>query len=440
MSLHQQRIAILGAGTSGQAAARLAVSGGASWVGVFDSGSAEKLAPVAETLGAEGIAHVFGEAALNPPEQLDLVVVSPGIDVRWPIAQAFVKTGAPLIGEIEFAWQQCDAPVVAITGTNGKTTTTELTAAVLEAGGLRTIAAGNYGHAFSEVVRSGQRYDVVTLEVSSFQLETITTFRPKVSVWMNFAADHLDRYDSIEDYRAAKLRVFENQTDEDFAVVNGAEDLDSLKAEPVTFSAFEGGSDFDYSDGWIRYRQQPLLDFSTVRLHGKHNAENVMAALGTAASLGIDPASVLDTVRNYAPPRHRCEPVGEVNGSLFINDSKATNLHALASSLRGQESPVVLIVGGKEKGLDFSELNELLPGAVSHVLCIGEIANKIATEWGKIIPCATAGSLEEATRLAAAEAFPGQTVLFSPGTSSFDMFSGYVERGDAFRSAVQSLS
>lgn len=440
MNLRGQRIAILGAGASGQAAARLAVADGADWVGVYDSGDPEKLAGVVALLEASGIAHGFGESALSAPDDLNLVVVSPGIDVGWPIAQAFLKSGAPLIGEIEFAWRHCECPVVAITGTNGKTTTTELTAAVLEAGGLRTIAAGNYGHAFSEVILSGQRFDVVTLEISSFQLETITSFRPKVAVWLNFAPDHLDRYDSIQSYRAAKLRVFEFQEADDFAVINAAEPPDSGEAEIVSFSAFGATADFDYREGWIRFRGEPILDFSSVRLHGKHNAENVMAAMAVGICLGIDPRIVLETVRNYAPPSHRCEPVGEVRGSLYINDSKATNLHALASSLRGQEKPVVLIVGGKEKGLDYGEIRELLAGKVSQAVCLGEISGKIARAWEGVVPCACAASMEDAVRLAGNAAAPGQTVLFSPGTSSFDMYSGYAERGDAFRRAVRALN
>lgn len=439
MNLQGQRIAILGAGTSGRAAARLALADGAAWVGVFDTADPEKLAEAAMSLEEAGIAHCFGESALLPPRDLNLVVISPGIDVSSSLAQEFLKTGAPLIGEIEFAWRHCDFPVVAITGTNGKTTTTELTAAVVEAGGLRTIAAGNYGHAFSEVMLSGQRFDVVTLEISSFQLETITSFRPKVAVWLNFAPDHLDRYDSLQSYRAAKLRVFEFQKADDHAVVNAAEAPDSGDAEVMSFSAFGASADYDFHEGWIRFREEPILDFASVRLHGKHNAENVMAALAVGSCLGIDPRGVLETVRQYAPPSHRCEPVGEVDGSLYINDSKATNLHALASSLRGQEHPVVLIVGGKEKGLDYGEIRELLPGKVSHAVCLGEISAKIAEAWGDLISCECAESMEQAVGLANRAAASGQSVLLSPGTSSFDMYSGYAERGDAFREAVRAL-
>lgn len=438
MKHHGKRIAILGAGASGVAAARLAAAGGAAWVGVYDSGDPAKLAPAIEGLRAQGIEAVAGEGALRAPEglDLDLVVVSPGIDTRWPIARAFQAGGAPLIGEIEFAWRHCACPVVAITGTNGKTTTTELTALFLGAGGLRTVAAGNYGLAFSEVMLGGAAYDVIALEVSSFQLETIESFRPRVAVWMNFAPDHMDRYETVDEYLQAKLRIFENQGPDDDAVLNAAEIPEGVGARRVTFSAFGTPADFDLDDGWIRFRGEPVVDFRSTRLRGRHNAENVMAAMAAAHCLGVPFGPMAAAVADYAPPRHRCEWVGEIEGRPFINDSKATNLHALASSLRGQEAPVVLIAGGKNKGLDYGEMRGSLKGSVTHVVCLGEIAEDIAAAWGDEVPCERAGSLEEAVRLAARAAAPGQTVLFSPGTSSFDMFTGYAQRGDAFRDLV----
>ena len=441
MPSSENRIAILGAGTSGIAAARLAAAGGAAWVGVFDSGDPARLSTASEVLEPLGIECHFGDAALEAPEGLDLVVVSPGIDVAWPIAKAFAGTGAPLVGEIEYAFRHCSAPVIGITGTNGKTTTTELTTAVLEAGGLRTVAGGNYGHAFSDIVRSGESYDVVTLEISSFQLETIDRFHPKIAVWMNFAPDHLDRYDSLEAYRAAKLRLFENQGPDDDVIVNAADALEGLAARRTTFSAFGDAADWALEEGWITRGGERVIDYAPVKRHGRHNAENVMAAMAVAAAMNVDVSgdSVLAAVRDYQPPRHRCEPVEEWEGRLFINDSKATNLHALASSLRGQESPVVLIAGGKNKGLDYGEVRDLLPGAVSTAICLGEMAEPIRAAWEATVPCEIASDMEEAVRLAAEASRPGQAVLFSPGTSSFDMYSGYAQRGDAFRDAVRAL-
>ncbi|MEM7013940.1 MAG: UDP-N-acetylmuramoyl-L-alanine--D-glutamate ligase, partial [Verrucomicrobiota bacterium] len=329
----------------------------------------------------------------------------------------------------------------AITGTNGKTTTTEMIDQVFDHTPLRCAAAGNYGVAFSEIVNEGGLYDVISLEVSSFQLEAIDTFKPKVSVWLNFAADHLDRYDSIDDYRAAKLRMFDFQTEDDLAVVK-LEDrqlLGDLKPRVVTFSAFERGGNYEFDGRWILRDGTQVFDFSATKLRGTHNAENVMAALAAAAEFDVDPATVQTALASYTPPAHRCELVREVNGNEFINDSKATNLHALESSLRGQTKPVVLIAGGKEKGLDFGEISPLISEKVSHVVLIGETAEGIAEAWRDAAECIIAKEIDVAVSKAQEVAADGQTILFSPGSSSFDQFSGYVERGDAFKQCVRRL-
>lgn len=434
------QVAILGAGASGVGAARLALSRGESPC-VYDSSPREKLAGVAEALEREGIAFRFGEAALAEAASPDLVVTSPGIDGASAFTRHFTAAGAPLIGEIEYAWRQAGRPAtVGITGTNGKTTTTELTAAVLEGCGIHTVAAGNYGLAYSEVVRGGESFDLVTLELSSFQLETIADYRPAVSVWMNFAADHMDRYASVEDYRIAKERIFLNQRDGDAAVVNALERPSGLPERVITFTAYGGEADFMLVDGHIVFRGQPVLDYGATRLRGRHNAENVMAALGVAWLRGASLAEAASVIRGYAPARHRCEWIAEVTGVQYVNDSKATNLHALESSLRGQESAVVLIAGGKNKGLDWSSSRDLVAEKASHVVCIGEMADTIAAAWGARVPCRQAATLPDAVALAASLARPGQTVLLAPGTSSFDMFRSYAERGDVFRDAVLALA
>ncbi|NNE93325.1 MAG: UDP-N-acetylmuramoyl-L-alanine--D-glutamate ligase [Verrucomicrobiales bacterium] len=439
MDLTGKQIAILGAGTSGFAASQLARTRGAQSVCVYDSGEPDKLESRKSIFAEIGVETVFGPEALNPPSNLDLTVISPGIDAGWEIGQAFCQTGAPLIGEVEFAWQcRGNVPVIAITGTNGKTTTTELTADILKGAGVRTVAAGNVGTAFCEVVLSGREYDVITVEVSSFQLETIDTFRPSVAVWMNFAPDHMDRYSTVEDYRNAKLRIFENQQPDDFAVIKAGETI-AAEAQSITFSAFGDEADFSLDQGVICSNGEAVLDYRKTRLNGKHNAENVMAAMAATHSHGLEFNAMVETICGFQAPPHRCEVVCEVSSVTYVNDSKATNLHALESSLRGQEEPVVLIVGGKDKGLDYSELSGLIPDAVTKVICIGEMATRIAEAWHGRADCKIADSLESAVALAASSAKPGQVVLFSPGTSSFDMFSGYEERGEVFRKAVYDL-
>lgn len=439
MELNGKRLAILGAGGSGFAAAALAVSRGAEVV-AFDNGSPEKLEAAAARFAGIGVSLVRGENALAPEGHFDLAVISPGIDTAWPIAKAFAAASEELVGEIEFAFRLGDAPVVAITGTNGKTTTTSLVAEMLRAAGLRAVAAGNIGLAYSEVVLSGERYDWIVLELSSFQLETVSTFAPKVALWLNFAPDHMDRYTSVADYHRAKFRIFEKLGEEGLAIHKLECEL-GLAGRRRTFSAFSGGGDFRYEAGEIRHDASGRrFPFSAAKLQGKHNAENVMAALAVADELGIEWDSVKEAILAFAPPPHRCEKIAEIGGAIYLNDSKSTNLHSLESALAGQESPVVLIAGGKDKGLDFAELRDLAAKAVRVAVCIGEIAGHIAEAWSGAVPCHRADSLDEAVTVASTHARNGEVVLFSPGTSSFDMFSGYEARGDAFRKAVLALA
>jgi len=435
MELTGKQIAVLGAGGSGYAAAALGLARGAV-VSVFDSGSPEKLAPAVSRFAALGARLTCGGEALRPPGRFDLCVISPGIDASWPIAAAFAEASGELVGEIEFAWRLGNAPVIAITGTNGKTTTTALVAAMLGAAGLRSIAAGNIGLPYSEVVLSGKNYDWIVLETSSFQLETVSTFAPRIALWLNFAPDHMDRYRTLDEYFNAKKRIFANLGGNDLAVRKLECEL-GLAGREATFSAFASGGDFNYGSGNIIHPASGRrFPFTQGELQGKHNAENVMAALAVADEIGIPWDSVEAALLAFKAPPHRCEKVAEIDGAIYLNDSKSTNLHSLESALNGQEVPVVLIAGGKNKGLDFSELREVAARSVREVVCIGEIAGHIAAAWDGAVPCHPAAGVDEAVGMARTLARPGEIVLFSPGTSSFDMFTGYEARGDCFRRAV----
>ncbi len=430
-------MAVLGAGGSGFAAAGLARSRGAT-VTVFDSGDAEKLSPAVDRFREAGIELVVGDAVLHPREQFALSVISPGIDLKWPIAQAFSEASDELIGEVEFAFRLSEVPVIAITGTNGKTTATSLIADMLKSVGLSTVAAGNIGLAYSDVVSSGESLDWVVLEVSSFQLEAVSEFAPKIAIWMNFAPDHMDRYEKLEDYLAAKQNIFGN-VDLSATVIRKFEDQ-VFEGNAVTFSAFDEGAAFEFSEGEIVHpstgRRFPFRDCA---LHGKHNAENVMVALAVADELELSWNAVARAIQNFQAPSHRCEKVLEVAGVTFINDSKSTNLHSLQSAIAGTEGPSVLIVGGKNKGLDFSEVTPSLGSHVRHAVCLGEIGSEITTHWSGVISTTVVDSMESAVSVAFEQAEEGDTVLFSPGTSSFDMYSGYEARGNAFRKAVENL-
>jgi UDP-N-acetylmuramoylalanine--D-glutamate ligase len=435
MDLAGKQIAVLGAGGSGYAAAALGLARGAT-VAVFDSGAPEKLAPAVAKFKALGAPLTCGEAALHPPGRFDLCVISPGIDASWPIAEAFAAASGELVGEIEFAWRLGSAPVIAITGTNGKTTTTSLVAAMLNAAGLRAVAAGNIGLPYSEVVLSGKEYDWIVLETSSFQLETVSTFAPRVALWLNFAPDHMDRYRTLEDYHEAKKRIFANLGAGDLAVRKLECGL-GLGGRETTFSAFSSGGDFTYGSGAIVHPASGrCFPFAKGELQGKHNAENVMAALAVADELAVAWDVIEAAVLAFKAPPHRCEKVAVIDGAIYLNDSKSTNLHSLESALNGQEEPVILIAGGKNKGLDFSELREVASRSVREAVCIGEIAGHIASAWDGAVPCRLAAGVDDAVAMARTLARPGEIVLFSPGTSSFDMFTGYEARGECFRRAV----
>lgn len=438
-----KNIAILGAGRSGLGAARLARSLGATAT-VFDDGDPVKLRAAVQSLAAEGFDCVIGlEAATLRAAQtaFSLVVTSPGIDASWPLPVVFTGRGVPLIGEIEFAWQHMTTPVVAITGTNGKTTTTELTALILNECGQKTVPCGNYGLALCEVVFQGGQLDALTVEISSFQLETITTFHPTVTVWLNFAPDHLDRYPNVEAYREAKLRIFDNATDEDWIIVRAGEDIGAAKGKRITFSAERGvvDADFTFHDDAVWFRGERIAGAKDTKLRGRHNMENLMAALAIGWMRGLDFASMVRAAGKYEPAHHRCELVRTVGGREYINDSKATNLHALEACLKSQEEPVVLIVGGKEKGLDYTPFRPLLKEKVTALVTLGEIGPKLAGQFADLVPVRAVRTVPESVLAATEVAAPRQTIIFSPGTSSFDMFSGYAERGNVFRDAVLAL-
>ncbi|MEI6560741.1 MAG: UDP-N-acetylmuramoyl-L-alanine--D-glutamate ligase [Verrucomicrobiota bacterium] len=438
-SYAQQQIAVLGLGSSGEAAARRLLEEGAC-VTVLDSGDSEKLRATAEALQAVGARVLLGREAEEDPATYDLGVLSPGIDPAVPLVRHFLAKAIPLIGELEFSYSLCACPVVAITGTNGKTTTTQLVERMLNACGVRTLAAGNIGPSFAARVRESANLDLMTLEVSSFQLETIRAFRPAISVWLNFQADHLDRYPSMEEYYAAKLRIFENQTAEDFAIVKLEDKLPPLKAKTLTFSAYAQGGDLDLREGVIHFHGAPVLRMQDTQLRGLHNAENLMAALAVGAVRGLDFAPMIEALCAYKALPHRCELVGTVDGVDYVNDSKATNLDALEKALLSETRRVVLIAGGKDKGFEFDSLTDLVASKVRRVVLIGEMATRIAGFWASRVPCEHAATLADAVMLARKRALPGDVVLFSPGTSSFDMFKSYADRGDQFRALVQSLT
>ncbi len=429
---------VLGLGHSGEAAAALLVEEGAN-VTVCESLESPGALEKAKVLRESGVRVLFGKEAEEDPLDYDVCVLSPGIDPVVPLVTNVLSKDIPVIGELELAYEECLCPVIAITGTNGKTTTTELTTAMLQGAGVRTMSSGNIGLPFASAVRQSDVLDVMVLEVSSFQLETIRSFRPHISAWLNLSPNHLDRYPGVEEYRKAKLRIFENQTTEDYAVVNALSELPPLAAKRITFSACTGDADFTLCGTKIMFEGKPLIDQRDTQLPGVHNAENLMAAFAMGLSFGVDLAKLAEAIGDYAPPAHRCEFVRDLDGVRWINDSKATNLDSVEKAILSQDRPIVLIAGGKDKGFEFDSLLTLVRERVKSSILIGEMRERIQRSW-QGSQTHLASSLEEAVKTASEVSEDGDVVLFSPGTSSFDMFRNYGERGNLFKQAVIALT
>jgi UDP-N-acetylmuramoylalanine--D-glutamate ligase len=445
---------IVGLGLSGQAAANLLLARGARVIG-FDDGDPLVLKPTLQHLIADGLeAHFRSTAA--PASHCDFVVTSPGIDPSHPILAAARARKIPIIGELELGFRHSLALSIAITGTNGKTTTTELVERVLNNNHLRTLAAGNIGTPLCSVIEQTRELDFVTLEVSSFQLETIEFFRPAIALLLNITPDHLDRYPGMEEYVRAKARVFENQQAFDWAVVQ-YEAFHQLKAlgisfnsKTITFSATDQRADIYLDRTLIISRLSdwagPLLNMEDVQLRGPHNAENIMAALAVGRILRIPLEQVAQTIRAYQPAPHRCEFIAEIGGVKFFNDSKATNVDAVAKALltmprqNSTRPNVWLLAGGKDKGFGFHDAGPLLAQRVKGAFLFGETREKIRAAWSLFTPCTAVSTLLEAFSEAVKRAEPGDVILLSPACSSFDQFRNYQHRGDVFRQAVRALA
>ncbi len=433
MTLQGKDVVILGAGRSGRAAAALALREGAH-VSVYDE--ADAISGFADVVDL----HPSASPEIGGSVHCDLLIVSPGIDTFGPLVKAFSQNADKVVGEMEFAWHYFPGFTIAITGTNGKTTTTEIISQILNKSGISCVPCGNYGKPLSEVVMESPVPEVISLEASSFQLETIVDFKPHVAVWLNFAPDHMDRYPTVESYHQAKLRIFENQDTDCTAVVRKGENLPPLRAKMVTFSSIDENCDWTSNGIVIKHGGELVLHVEQdTCLRGLHNAENIMAAIAACRVLGR-PLDLKAAFADYVPPPHRCELVRTLDGVEYLNDSKATNLHALESALRSQTRPVVLIAGGKEKGLDYSPVVPLLQQKALAAVTFGQIAKPLGHVMQVAVPTQVVHNLEEAVHAARKLAPRGSTILFSPGTSSFDMFRGYEDRGDTFRQLVQQLT
>jgi UDP-N-acetylmuramoylalanine--D-glutamate ligase len=447
-----RRVLVLGLGSSGVAAAELLLRAGAR-VTVADRGNNPGLETHAQVLRGRGAEVVLGGAQV-PAGAFDLCVVSPGVPCAGPWVTELRQRGVPIIGELELGYQFSLCPNIAITGTNGKTTTTELIERILLHTNRKTVAAGNIGLPLCQVAEKTKELDMLTLEVSSFQLETIEFFRPTVAILLNITPDHLDRYPNMVEYTRAKARVFMNQQSFDWAIIQkeALTQLQALgfevKSKIITFSATDPSADITLDRGLLISRLPdwtgPLMDMDQAKLRGPHNAENLMAALAAGRVMRLPLAEVAAALRSYTPARHRCELVAELGGVKFVNDSKATNVDAVQKALLtiqpapGDKPNIWLIAGGKDKGFSYHELGPYLAQRVKGAFLIGETREQIRAAWSLFTPCTLMNSLLEAVNEAARQAQPGDVVLLSPACSSFDMFQNYQHRGEVFREAVQA--
>ena len=444
-SVRGMRVVVAGAARSGIAAARLLVRRGAAVTlsdvrPSLDEGAA---------LEADGVTLELGGHTGATFSGADLVVLSPGVSAGQPAIEAARSAGVPVIGELELASRWLRGRIVAITGTKGKSTTTTLTGRMLEAGGHRVLVGGNIGHALSAQVDESTAETIHVVEASSFQLESVDRFHPWIAVLLNFSPDHLDRHASVDEYAQAKARIFARQSSSDWAVLN-ADDRPSLaiaggaRARRLLFSMQDTLAEGVAIEGATIVRRtregaEPLVPLSSVRLLGPHLVADVLAAAAVASIAGVPPAAMTRAVEGFTGLEHALEPVAEVGGVRFVNDSKATNIEAARRAIESFGPGLVVILGGRFKGGRFEDLAGPLSARAATVVAIGEARERIRSALEERVAVQTADDMRSAVRQAFAAAAPGGTVVLAPACASFDMFRDYAERGRVFKQETRQL-
>jgi UDP-N-acetylmuramoylalanine--D-glutamate ligase len=441
------RVLVVGLARSGIAAAGLLVRHGCSVRGV-DRRRAEELGASAQELRDLGVELRFG--SMDPPELegRDLVVVSPGVPLDLPLFTEAERRGIPIVAEVELGFGVARAPVIAVTGTNGKSTTVELLGAIGRAAGRKTEVLGNIGTALSERAESVPEDGLLVVEISSFQLEACTRFHPKVGVLLNVTPDHLDRHRNMEHYAGLKARLFEFQSKDEFRVQPLGDSriellLRPMKSRPLWFGfADPTGDGVWLEEGSLRFRfagrSGDLIRREEAALPGPHNSENMAAAAAAALAVGIPERAIANALREFRGLPHRLALVAEIDGVRYVNDSKATNVDALKRALESFSPPVTLIAGGRDKDGDFAAIRALVMERVRYAVYVGEAAGKLEQSWPDV-PHERAPTLEDAVHAARAHTRSGGVVLLSPGCASYDMFRNFEERGARFEAAVLEL-
>jgi len=446
-SLAGRAVLVIGAGRSGIACVHRLTEAGARVI-LADRSPRERFAQAAAEAEALGARVVPGFEALEQAAPVDLVILSPGVPPENPAAVVARAAGLEVIGSFEFGYRLCPAPIIAVTGTNGKGTTCRALSGMLSAAGIEHILAGNIGTPLEGEVTRATAHTPAVVEVSSFQLETIVEFRPRVATVLNLAPDHLDRHPDAASYAAAKARIFENQRPEDYALVVLDDQPARALAErsvaaKLRISATRAEADATVRDGMLTVtldgRAEAICPATDVPLPGAHSLLNMLVAATAARLLDAPPAAIAAAIRAYRTTPDHLELVAEVGGVAFINDSKATNPASAAADLGALDRPFVAIVGGKHKGMAYDDLGRLLVARARAVVLIGEAADLIAAAMGEGARPETAATLPEAIARAAELAQPGDAVIMAPACSSFDMFDDYAHRGRVFRETVLAM-
>lgn len=454
VELENRRVLVVGLARTGIATALFCAGRGARVTATEERGEAQvaeaaaKLRAAPMPRGAAGVALELGGHREETFLAQDLIVPSPGVPFAMPLLAKARAKGIAVWSEIELAWRFLRGRLVAITGSNGKTTTTSLVGHVLETAGVPTLVGGNIGTPLISLAEVSSESSVMVAEVSSFQLENIVAFRPDVGVLLNLTPDHLDRHATMEEYARAKARLFANQTEADAAVIN-ADDAQLAALAPSRPRVFRFSRSATVAAGtYVRgeeivFRQGNnetiLLRRCDIGLRGEHNVENVLAAATAARLVGVAPEAIAEGVRSFAGVEHRLEFVAEVGGVNFYNDSKATNVDATLKALDAFAGGLLVILGGKDKGSDYAPLREPLVRRARKALLIGAAAEKIGAQLAGAVAMESSGTLERAVASAFAQARPGDTVLLAPACASFDQFENYEHRGRVFKQLVRQL-
>ena len=446
MELKGRNILVVGLAKSGVSAARFLVSRGAT-VTVTDREDADRLAPWIRRLDVPATLHLGGHSE-EDFLAADSIVLSPGVPVTLPLLAAARSHGVEVIGEVELAYRFLEGPIIGITGSNGKTTTTTLVGEILRHAGIDCFVAGNIGRPLTDaLLEAGGGSTTLVVELSSFQLEAIDRFRCHIAIFLNLSPDHLDRHADTEEYFAAKKRIFLNQRADDWAVLNqddpALRHLD-LQAGRFPFSQsgpLAAGSFLNDGQLWISSpeRKTRFLQASEIQLRGRHNLSNVLAASAAAFLAGVQPSVIAEAVRNFRGVEHRLELVRRLDDVDYYNDSKATNVDAAAKAIEAFDAPQVVIMGGLDKGGDFTQLRDLISVRARRLLLLGRAAEKIDRQLSSVVSTQCVSDMEEAVAQARSHARPGDVVLLAPGCASFDMFANYEDRGRAFKAAVAAL-